>query len=96
MKIKIKDKFYNTAKIPQYNRLKNMLKILFKDNPKQAKFHGIVHKGRLGILACGEDKRGIREFIRFYPIDDIHFYFNKHINKLRRTGEKRLMGGKPI
>lgn len=90
MKIKIKGKDYESVKIPQYNRLRGMLEILFCNNPKEFDFVGVVKNGKKGILVCGEDKKGVREFQKFYPITDIHFYFNKHIRQLKKQGERRL------
>ena len=90
MKIKIKDKEYTSIKVPQYNRLRSMLEILFSSNPNKFAFHGIKQKGRAGILVCGVDKRGVRDFQKFYPIKDIHFYFNKHITLLKKEGERRF------
>ena len=91
MKIKIKDNEYESIKIPQYNRLRNMLEVLFCSNPKRFHFHGIIKNGKRGLLVCGEDKKGVREFQKFYPITDIHFYFNKHVKHLREDGERRLI-----
>ena len=90
MKIKIKDNTYETIKVPQYNRLRSMLMTIFSANPTKFDFHGIIKKGKRGILVCGTDKNKIREFQRFYPISDIHHYFNRYIRLLKKNGERRL------
>ena len=93
MKLKIKDKEYHTARVPNYNRLITMLETLFQSNPKKFKYHGIYDKGELGILVCGVDKGGIREFELFYSIKDIHLYFDRHVKKIITHGERRLTAG---
>lgn len=90
MKIKIKDKYYTPIKVPQYNRLRNMLEIIFSSNPTKFDFHGIRQEGKIGLLVCGADSMNVREFEKFYSIKDIHFYFNKHITLLKEEGERRL------
>ena len=90
MRLKIKDKTYDTIRVPNYNRYISMLETLFMSNPKKFKYHGIIDKGILGILVCGTDKLGVREFEKFYPIRDIHFYFDRHVKNIITLGERRL------
>ena len=94
MKIKINNKEYESAKIRYYNNLINSLKIILADNSqlKHFKYHGIIHKNDHGILVCGIDSKGVRPFEKFYSIRDIHHYFNKHLQKIHQSGERRLFG----
>ena len=92
MEIKIKDKTYKSAKIPKYNNLINKLKIILRDNRqiKEFEYHGIRLKAKAGILVCGTDSNGVRPFERFYSINDIQYYFSRHLKRLRNDGERRL------
>jgi len=84
MKIKINDKWYWTAKIPKYNQLTSKLDKILERNKNEREYVGIANKGKLGILVNGVGNLGISNFQRFYSINDIHFYFNKHIARLKK------------
>jgi len=79
MKIKIKEKIFQTARIPKYNKLVNQLEMILRNNKNKRTYHGICLNNKLGILVCGIGSQGIGEFIRFYTIRDINYYYNRNI-----------------
>jgi len=86
MKIKIKGKVYDSAKVPKYHNLINKLRIIMNDNKnlKYFKFHGVYRGNQIGIVVEGTDSLGVRDFTEFYSIHDIDYYFNKINKRLER------------
>lgn len=86
MKLKIKDKYYEHAYVPNYSNLVNKLKMILNNNQKLKTFqyYGIAINDKVGILVDGVDSLGVREFQNFYSIYSINFYFNELNKRLSR------------
>lgn len=84
MKLKIKDKYYENAFVPNYGVLIDRLKIILNNNKnlKTFQYYGIVKNDKVGILVEGIDSLGVREFQNFYSIYEINFYFNELVKRL--------------
>ncbi len=90
MEINIKNQTYYTAKIPKYNKLITKLNVLLQDNRNKREYHGIYNKGKIGILVYGTNSIGSSDFVKFFSINDINFYFTKHIERLKNHEKWRL------
>ena len=77
---------FKSIRVPHYNMLREKLKLILSGNPnfRQFKYSGVKNGNKIGILIDGIDGRGIREFQRFYSINDINFYFNQLEKRLSR------------
>ena len=70
---------YRFHKVPRYSELKAKLMMILSDNKNLATFSylGTKNGHKLGILVKGTDNDGVRDFLRFFSINDIEHYFNK-------------------
>jgi len=84
--VKIKEKGYKNKYLKNFNQLKDKLMLLFTDNPnsRNFEFYGVSKEGRLGMLVCGTDSKGIFDFRKFFPVSDIEFHYEELNTRLQR------------